>query len=103
MRPPYWVRCEHEGGPYTDHCSKCAPWWEQYPICSLCKRKLSKSSDRRGYCKKDRVYFDLEENALGAGNWWNPQRSPPCPKCARLSFGWLLARECDFCVSGGSS
>lgn len=37
-----WKRCSGEAhtNPYIDHCMICFPWWDAYPYCTGCRRKL---------------------------------------------------------------
>jgi hypothetical protein len=53
-----WIECKGEahGNPYIDNCMICMPWWENYPICTKCKRKLTE----KGFCRDCRKHYSLE-------------------------------------------
>jgi predicted amidophosphoribosyltransferase len=55
-----WKQCKgsaHSKGDLSDHCFECMPYWEKYPTCPKCGKKLNQS----GYCKKCRKYHDIKE------------------------------------------
>lgn len=45
------------GHSMRDNCSSCAPYWEQYPACPICDRKLARSM----YCGNCRKYYALPD------------------------------------------
>jgi len=55
-----WIKCNGEAhspavAGRIDHCGICMPWWEQYPICPDCKKRLPSN----GLCKDCRKSYKV--------------------------------------------
>lgn len=66
MKPnAIWVECPgatNEGRfahSMRDGCCSCAPYWEEFPTCSFCNKKIVADS---GFCKVCRKYHNLEKS-----------------------------------------
>lgn len=75
-RPALWVKCvgEAHSNPLIDHCSICMPWWEEYPVCPDCGRKLhltrSARESRKFFCTACRHYFSEGDRASAYRAGW---------------------------------
>lgn len=59
-----YVKCigEAHQNPYIDHCEICMPFWGDYPVCPIHRRKLTYT----GFCKECRKHYITLENPKGA-------------------------------------
>lgn len=62
MKPlAIWIKCNGEAhtNPFIDNCGICMPYWEEYPTCPMCNRKIINS--RTGWCKTCKKYIDMRK------------------------------------------
>ena len=60
MEDALWIECSGEAhspavAGNIDHCMVYMPWWEHYPICPDCKKRLQSN----GRCKECRKTFKV--------------------------------------------
>lgn len=48
------VKCQGEAhsNPYIDNCSRCMPYWGEYPVCPVHDKKLSEKVDKFNWIKE---------------------------------------------------
>lgn len=59
--PIGWKSCPGaaHSNPYIDNCAICMPYWETYPVCPRCGRKLRETRDKRVVCDECQISFEL--------------------------------------------
>jgi hypothetical protein len=56
-----WVKCSGEAhspgvAGLIDHCGVCMPYWEYFPVCNFCYKRLTE----KGFCHRCRKYCEVK-------------------------------------------